>query len=111
MAAAREGAEWAPISRARLDVRAAEAVGSLRLPHQGGALDVRREHHLDQRLGSARRFLGDGADPRVAGERHMPALGHGLAPQDTEKRRLAGPLRPTSPRALPSAGRTRPVPE
>ena len=100
MAAARAGAGMGPdIGEARLDLGAAEAVGRLGLPQQGGALDVGREHHLDQRLGSARRLLGDGADPRVAGERHMPALGHDLAPQDTEKRRLAGAIAAHEPDA------------
>ena len=43
----------------------------LRLGEQGGALLVGGEHHLDERLGPARRLLRDPADARAArhGER------------------------------------------
>ena len=87
MAAARDGAEWASISASRVWISAiwCGSVSVSAASSRSGAFAVAGEDGIDQGLGAARRFLGDGSDLGPAGHPDRAGFGAKLAQNDAEK--------------------------
>ena len=88
----------ADVDQAGLDVRDAFGVaGAVGFRKQGRALDVGREHEVDQRLGAARRLLLDAAEAGVPGHGDRAALRREIAADEPEKGGLARTIAPYKP--------------
>jgi hypothetical protein len=80
------------IDEAGLDLGPPHAVRVFGLGHQRRAFAVGREHDLDERFGAARSLLRDRPDADPAGQGDSAALARDLALNESEQRRLAGPV-------------------
>ena len=69
----------------------------LRFGHQRLALNIGREHEVDQAFRAGRGFLLDAADARAFGDDHRAAFGRKLAADQAEERGLAGAVAPHEP--------------
>ena len=92
MAAARAGAECAPMSASRVWISAMRC-GSLAVSASASRAlrsTIGGEHELDQAFGPVRRLLRQPAEALARAMRHPPVLGGDVADDDMEQGGLAG---------------------
>ena len=100
-AAARAGAEWASMSASRVWISAMRC-GSVAVSasaSSAAALEIGRQHDLDQRLRPGRRFLRQPADAFARADGDAAVFGGEFAGDDVKQRGLAGAVAADQPDA------------